>query len=113
MTTQTETSPSSIVIETFGIVWHCPKQAAIFQRLCHQFPQTFMAQSPPKPLSLSVREGLHSQLQPLIQSGKITKSLLKKTMKTYTKSEVYLQQLMLGGSRYNLQGSPEGCITEK
>ncbi|MCP4474872.1 MAG: cold shock domain-containing protein [Gammaproteobacteria bacterium] len=99
-------------ITAHHITWKNQAWLALFERLLALYPKAFLPDSP-KPLALSVREELLVNLETIMQDMplKFGKKTLHKVVKSYLRTEAYLQALIEGEQCINLQGEIEGEVT--
>ena len=74
--------------------------------LCNHFPEAFSRYNP-RPLKL----GVHAEVLPALGEA-ITPADLRSALRAYTSRRRYLQSLLAGTSRIDLQGNPAGFVTD-
>ena len=106
-------------ILAYGIEWKTASRLAVFKRLMACSPQAFVPDAP-KPLALSTRERLEKEVATIV-AGMVPpqpspkpygRTVIRKTIKAYCRTEAYLQASITGQVRINLEGEVEGVVTE-
>jgi ProP effector len=79
---------------------------AVINLLCDQFPEAFSRPNP-RPLKL----GVHAEALAALGEA-VTLADLRSALRAYTSRRRYLQSLLAGASRIDLQGNPAGVVTD-
>jgi sRNA-binding protein len=86
-----------------------PKQdlAAALARLAETFPQTFVLEKhrPHRPLKIGIAADISARCPP------VERRVLSVVLSVYTRRVMYLQSLVAGAARIDLDGTPAGEVT--